>query len=254
MQYFNSSFTFLHKFNLKKIPVFNSPYQNSRSVAELIIAEIISLARRLGDQNIKMHNGVWDKVSFFFLIQFWIFHPTAITFQRTRMQPIASKLEERFLESLAMAILAHNFRYSQKQWECKWFSTIPTTSCLSAIQGMCKLSIHQHFKQFITQKQFRLKLGSIVEKGWFCYLACPKYSTNARNDRRKGNPNDEKRWEQSTRAWFSAHLKQKKKNQRIVFVECEQRKCSCFARFGGCPKVWTFGGCCYWCLSSWTGK
>ena len=148
---------------------------------------------------------------FFFLIQFWIFHPTAITFQRTRMQPIASKLEERFLESLAMAILAHNFRYSQKQWECKWFSTIPTTSCLSAIQGMCKLSIHQHFKQFITQKQFRLKLGSIVEKGWFCYLACPKYSTNARNDRRKGNPNDEKRWEQSTRAWFSAHLKQKKK-------------------------------------------
>ena len=148
---------------------------------------------------------------FFFWFNFWIFHPTAITFQRTRMQPIASKLEERFLESLAMAILAHNFRYSQKQWECKWFSTIPTTSCLSAIQGMCKLSIYQHFKQFITQKQFRLKLGSIVEKGWFCYLACPKYSTNARNDRRKGNPNDEKRWEQSTRAWFSAHLKQKKK-------------------------------------------
>eukprot|EP00834_Sanchytrium_tribonematis_P000247 NODE_5_length_72347_cov_1.339331.p15 type:complete len:440 gc:universal NODE_5_length_72347_cov_1.339331:42486-41167(-) len=45
------------------IPVFNSPFSNSRSVAELVIAEIIVLARKLGDLNNKMHNGDWQKVS-----------------------------------------------------------------------------------------------------------------------------------------------------------------------------------------------
>lgn len=43
------------------IPVFNSPFSNSRSVAELIVGEIISLARRLGDKNMEMHAGKWDK-------------------------------------------------------------------------------------------------------------------------------------------------------------------------------------------------
>jgi len=43
------------------IPVFNSPFCNSRSVAELIVAEIICLSRRLGDVNTGMHKGVWDK-------------------------------------------------------------------------------------------------------------------------------------------------------------------------------------------------
>jgi len=45
------------------IPVFNSPYQNSRSVAELIIANIINLARQLGDRNKEMHNKVWNKTA-----------------------------------------------------------------------------------------------------------------------------------------------------------------------------------------------
>eukprot|EP00124_Ichthyophonus_hoferi_P000110 Ihof_evm30s3 gene=Ihof_evmTU30s3 len=45
------------------IPVFNSPYANSRSVAELIIAQIISLARQLGDRNRELHNGNWQKIS-----------------------------------------------------------------------------------------------------------------------------------------------------------------------------------------------
>jgi D-3-phosphoglycerate dehydrogenase len=43
------------------IPVFNSPFSNTRSVAELIIAEIILLSRRLGDKSSDMHKGVWDK-------------------------------------------------------------------------------------------------------------------------------------------------------------------------------------------------
>lgn len=33
------------------IAVFNSPFSNSRSVAELVIAEIIALARQLGDRS-----------------------------------------------------------------------------------------------------------------------------------------------------------------------------------------------------------
>ncbi|KAL7930550.1 hypothetical protein V8C35DRAFT_312288 [Trichoderma chlorosporum] len=45
------------------IAVFNSPFANSRSVAELVIAEIITLARQLGDRSIEMHRGTWNKVS-----------------------------------------------------------------------------------------------------------------------------------------------------------------------------------------------
>ena len=45
------------------IAVFNSPFSNSRSVAELIIGEIISLARQLGDRSNEMHQGTWNKVS-----------------------------------------------------------------------------------------------------------------------------------------------------------------------------------------------
>ena len=43
------------------IPVFNAPYSNTRSVVELVIGEIIVLARRLAEKNEKMHAGVWDK-------------------------------------------------------------------------------------------------------------------------------------------------------------------------------------------------
>ncbi|KAJ5984427.1 hypothetical protein N7481_006526 [Penicillium waksmanii] len=45
------------------IAVFNSPFSNSRSVAELVIAEIIVLARQLGDRSNEMHAGTWNKVS-----------------------------------------------------------------------------------------------------------------------------------------------------------------------------------------------
>jgi D-3-phosphoglycerate dehydrogenase / 2-oxoglutarate reductase len=41
--------------------VFNAPFSNTRSVVELVIAEIISLARHLTDKNALMHAGVWDK-------------------------------------------------------------------------------------------------------------------------------------------------------------------------------------------------
>jgi D-3-phosphoglycerate dehydrogenase len=43
------------------IPVFNSPFSNSRSVAELMIGEIIALSRRLGEKTMEMHSGKWNK-------------------------------------------------------------------------------------------------------------------------------------------------------------------------------------------------
>ena len=43
------------------VAVFNAPYSNTRSVVELVIGEIIALARRLPEKTAKMHAGVWDK-------------------------------------------------------------------------------------------------------------------------------------------------------------------------------------------------
>ena len=43
------------------IAVFNAPFSNTRSVVELVIGEIIALARRLHEKSGRMHDGVWDK-------------------------------------------------------------------------------------------------------------------------------------------------------------------------------------------------
>lgn len=43
------------------VPVFNSPFSNTRSVAELTIAEIIGLCRHLFPKSQKLHAGEWDK-------------------------------------------------------------------------------------------------------------------------------------------------------------------------------------------------
>ena len=43
------------------VAVFNAPYSNTRSVVELVIGEIIALARRLPEKTERMHEGVWDK-------------------------------------------------------------------------------------------------------------------------------------------------------------------------------------------------
>ena len=43
------------------IAVFNAPFSNTRSVVELVMGEIIALARRLPEKTQRMHEGVWDK-------------------------------------------------------------------------------------------------------------------------------------------------------------------------------------------------
>lgn len=45
------------------IPVFNSPFSNSRSVAEMVIAQVIALSRQLCDRNSELHAGKWNKTS-----------------------------------------------------------------------------------------------------------------------------------------------------------------------------------------------
>lgn len=43
------------------LPVFNAPHSNTRSVAELVLAESVMLLRGLGDKNTAAHEGRWLK-------------------------------------------------------------------------------------------------------------------------------------------------------------------------------------------------
>ncbi|VCU67992.1 D-3-phosphoglycerate dehydrogenase [Pigmentiphaga humi] len=43
------------------MPVFNAPFSNTRSVAELVLAEAILLLRRIPEKNLRVHQGHWDK-------------------------------------------------------------------------------------------------------------------------------------------------------------------------------------------------
>ncbi|MDP8170317.1 phosphoglycerate dehydrogenase [Pasteurella skyensis] len=43
------------------IPIFNAPFSNTRSVAELVLAEIILLLRKAAQANMEVHRGLWNK-------------------------------------------------------------------------------------------------------------------------------------------------------------------------------------------------
>ncbi len=45
------------------VPVFNAPFSNTRSVAEMTISNVVGLSRQLGLRNIEMHQGIWNKKS-----------------------------------------------------------------------------------------------------------------------------------------------------------------------------------------------
>jgi D-3-phosphoglycerate dehydrogenase len=49
--------------NGRGVPVFNAPFSNTRSVAEMIMAEVVMLARQLGDRSREVHVGKWRKVA-----------------------------------------------------------------------------------------------------------------------------------------------------------------------------------------------
>ena len=43
------------------IPVFNAPFSNTRSVAELVLGEILLLMRQVPQANAEVHRGLWNK-------------------------------------------------------------------------------------------------------------------------------------------------------------------------------------------------
>ena len=49
--------------NVAGVPVFNAPFSNTRSVAELVIAEVVVLARQVGDRSREVHEGKWRKAA-----------------------------------------------------------------------------------------------------------------------------------------------------------------------------------------------
>ncbi len=51
----------LNAAHLRAIPVFNAPFSNTRSVAELVIGEIVMLLRRIFPRSVSAHAGGWDK-------------------------------------------------------------------------------------------------------------------------------------------------------------------------------------------------
>src|SRR5688572_32549190 len=53
----------LPRANARGVPVFNAPFSNTRSVAEMIIAEIVILSRQLFDRSREVHDGTWKKVA-----------------------------------------------------------------------------------------------------------------------------------------------------------------------------------------------
>ncbi|HDR1500101.1 TPA: phosphoglycerate dehydrogenase [Pasteurella multocida] len=46
---------------LRGIPVFNAPFSNTRSVAELVLGEILLLMRNVPQANAEVHRGIWNK-------------------------------------------------------------------------------------------------------------------------------------------------------------------------------------------------
>lgn len=48
---------------MRGIPVFNAPYSNTRSVAELVLGQLILLLRGIPEKNHKVHNGSWPKTA-----------------------------------------------------------------------------------------------------------------------------------------------------------------------------------------------
>ena len=48
---------------IRGIPIFNAPFSNTRSVAELVIGQSILLLRGIPEKNALLHRGVWQKAA-----------------------------------------------------------------------------------------------------------------------------------------------------------------------------------------------
>lgn len=88
------------------IPVFNAPFSNTRSVAELVIGELLLLLRGVPEANAKAHRGVWNKLA-------------AGSLKRAAKSWVSS----------AMVILVLNWAFWLNRWECMFTFMILKTNC-----------------------------------------------------------------------------------------------------------------------------
>ncbi len=88
------------------IPVFNAPFSNTRSVAELVIGELLLLLRGVPEANAKAHRGVWNKLA-------------AGSLKRAAKSWVSS----------ATVILVRNWAFWLNRWECMFTFMILKTNC-----------------------------------------------------------------------------------------------------------------------------
>ncbi len=79
------------------IPVFNAPFSNTRSVAELVLAEIVLLMRGIPGRNAAAHRGEWIKTA----------------------MPVPAKRAARSWASSATAISERRWACWPKHWACR---------------------------------------------------------------------------------------------------------------------------------------
>lgn len=88
------------------IPVFNAPFSNTRSVAELVIGELLLMLRGVPSANAKAHRGVWNKLA-------------VGSFEARGKSWVLS----------AMVISARSWVFWPNRWGCMSISTILKASC-----------------------------------------------------------------------------------------------------------------------------
>lgn len=101
------------------IPVFNAPFSNTRSVAELVIGELLLLLRGVPEANAKAHRGVWNKLA-------------------------AGSFEARG-KSLALSVTAiseRSWAFWRNRWGCMSISMILKINCRSVTQLRCSTCLN----------------------------------------------------------------------------------------------------------------
>ncbi len=99
------------------IPVFNAPFSNTRSVAELVIGELLLLLRGVPEANAKAHRGVWNKLA-------------------------AGSFEARGKKLGVTAISERSWAFWRNRWGCMSISMILKINCRSVMQLRCSICLN----------------------------------------------------------------------------------------------------------------
>ncbi len=97
------------------VAVFNAPFSNTRSVAELVLAEAILLMRGIPEKNAVSHRGGWLKSA-----------------------SHSYEIRARRWASWGMAPLARSCRCWRKRWACRWCFSMWSPSCRWATRARCR--------------------------------------------------------------------------------------------------------------------